>query len=447
MAIIALDTGKALQTLGIGRIVGGLKELTLQAARLVRNAVRHNGSGCEQQASGIEAVSCSPTKDTRVLVIDIGGSHTKVGYRSVDSKGNVVFQKIADFKHEELNYGDATHSMQKYSENLMDKLKERLGGDLNFSGVSVVWSNGMTAADPLDGKKGNSGVVADRAKSYNKGEFFCRDLKDGDNILQFLSAAMGKKGIKSDVLLIGNDTVFTLNAGEGFTGGVVCATGANGTIVKLRGKKLMIFNAESGANFIVPTNMLTKAEIDFLTKSKEKACLEFFCAGGKMGQLFEANVQEMAGKKVGGFKVAADLIRSNKTGTPLFTPEAITALAKSDYVKFRSLVSTNLTDPDLKELSKLAFAMEERAGVCGAILSYMSIIHQAKGGGSFKVALDSTIAKYSPVFMKVAQETLEKMLKKINASAKIVLMKAEGEFSVPMMGAANSIDPYLQKTA
>jgi hexokinase len=410
--------------------------------------------GCHLQETGISPSAALPTQLSTVLVIDIGGTNTKVSFREVDSEDDVTLELLFAEENHHFDVPPVTHSFRRYLSNLFARIKEHLPAIQELNSVALVWSYAMAATQAPESLMGNGAKVADRPSYDKKKNFFNEDLKEGDDL-----GAMVLEGIKGSFstrgLIIANDTVFTMNAASGANAGVVCSTGANGTLLRPGPDgTVKIFNSESGGQYIVPLDSLSDAEREYFLREQKPAHLEMLCAGKHMGHLFERNVVDyVVASKNGSLDSLHKLLEERLTKKAItFSPSGVGLLANKQFDEFLALqresiypmvANYSFTKPELTALHNVARAMHERAGQAAAVLCYLSIVDQfTDKKETFRIAFDSTIGTSSPVFFDSLNKTLQGRVAPYQVE--IELLKQKDGISVPSLGGFRSVDEVLQ---
>ncbi|NLF25106.1 MAG: hypothetical protein GX589_05540, partial [Deltaproteobacteria bacterium] len=102
------------------------------------------------------------------------------------------------------------------------------------------------------------------------------------------------------------------------------------------------------------------------------------------------------------------------------------------------------TSPEaIQGLEDLARELIIRAAKLCALLAYATICNQLKERSSFTVALDSSLARETPLFISVLRDTLLEISpyrKRVELLLVEPLALPGGEITVPMLGSANAID-------
>jgi|GEM_PF-4967371 len=448
----------------VGRAMDEVGLKTLDVKELLECGRNANCSALESKDpwalmdSGLTQAPAEPVPNTRVLVVDFGGTNTRALMRSVDNAGNVSWRELISMKNSEWS---APRGSKKALIDFSKFLGEQINQKLNepaawFDGVSVVWSNGASAR-PLDGENGFIGVgaaVTGKKSTYVKGEPFVADLNDGDRIDDLLLIGLGAE-VFFDKLVISNDTVFTqMDA----CSGVICSTGTNTTLnIRQSDGSFRIFNSESGHRFKISPEFLSIAEA---RQYPGGIPVERLTAGGDgcIPELFSLNLKEILEGPAGDIRTHSRLkgLSTDKNSLKLSASQ-ISKLANSrsnDEFPQDVLTDQGLRDSEKSLMRKLASTLHERGGKALASLIYFSVANQVSALSSenptvITVNLDSAVARHSEVFLKALMDGIGELNSTIVPhSIKVspvqpLKLRDKTSVSVPAIGAANVIDRYL----
>jgi hypothetical protein len=389
-----------------------------------------------------------PTRNSRVMVVDFGGTHTKVAVRSVDNSGKITWQLVCDVDNNEKSmYGGGAEGARKLTEfckNLAIKVKDRGGVGAVFDGVAVIWSNSATATRTQGDESDTTWVgaaVADKSSNYRKGELYVTDLQDGDPVHQIVAAGLSRH-ICFKHLVCGNDTVFTSLALPGSRAGIVCSTGVNSTGIVDQ----QIYNLESGRGWLALPEFLGVAE---KANYPSGISVENLIGGSEkfLPAVFKLHLQELTkiGAPFDGLPVGAD------DSAPAFD-----AVIISGYANTGLSAQASVADNIRHHVARL---LHHRAGYLLAQLAYLSVWNQVNEQNSgtteaqtFPIAIDSTLLRGSAVCLESftqAIAVLNDRLKPRVVTFKILQPRLLGDqqISVPTLGAAASLDRILQKSS
>lgn len=452
--------GRALDSAGIQQF--NINEIMQLAADMSLAAVK----ACESQSqSGTTSSAPFPSclvrsaaqapLNSKVLVIDFGGTKTQVAMRVTDANGEATWTEIFNDKNSnwQPDY-DSKQPLIDFSQFLGEKIIEKLGSDnLKFDGVSVIWSNAAVAEKFNQGISGVGARVTGREATYVKGETFVKGLKDGDSLHELIILGLGSV-INFDKLIVGNDAVFTQFASSESSAGVVCSTGANATL----NIKDQVYNSEAGHSLIIPGEFLSKAERKYYPSG---ANINKLAAGGReaIPHLFNLNLAEILDGLAGHAATYKNLKTLLNDPNLYFSGEDITNLANAESFPADLSVGDDLTRDEKTLLMSLASALHIRGGTALAALVYFSVANQVaetdqESGKSkqFTVAVDSSVARNSPVFLQALFDGVAALRDNnpavdINIHLVNPLSIHDGEsrfnISVPCQGAAAALNRYL----
>ncbi len=396
----------------------------------------------------ISPSQAQPTPNSRVMVVDFGGTHTKVAVRYVDAQGNETWRLVCDVDNKQSNmYVGGQEGEKKltiFCENLAKAVKDAVPEEDNFNGVAVIWSNAAKAVNTPDDGSGTNwvgAVVADKHATYRKGEPYVDDLVDGDKLHTLVAAGLSRHiGFRN--LVCGNDTVFTSLAVPGSSAGIVSSTGVNSTGTFNR----QTYNLESGGRWLVRPEFLGAAE---KKRYPYGISVQDLIGGGEMflPATFKLHLHELTRNDAPFSGVLLGL----EDGAPPFSAAGISKFANLD-ISHEGALADNIRH-------HVARLLHHRAGYLLAQLAYLSVWNQVNeqnsgttGAQTFPIAIDSTLLRGSAV----CQESFEKAIGVLNQSISPYavtyqilqpLVCSEGQISVPTLGAAASLDGILQKSS
>jgi hypothetical protein len=452
----AITISPLLEKTGLSRLEGALGRAGVYAERLAQHA--GTPQGCMLQESGVEAASAKPTPGTVVYVVDCGGTKTTINQRAVGATSDdVSWAIVRSGQNAEFDAGDQTVlSIHRYLHNVLATIKSKHEGGQEIS-LALTWSNGLKVSSAPDGVTGVGALVEGiGAGSYRKGEPFTQGLYDGFDLGLAVAEAAKANDLKLKNLIIANDTIYTANANPGCDAGVICSTGANGTLIvpDAEGRR-MLFNAESGGRFKVCAEWLADCERAYAEQSGREVVIEDLCAGLEgatnglgIGRLLSLNARHLAEQREG-MKLltpVAKVIEQNGLG--LFDGRAVTLLAKGEFEAFRGLKACfeQFEEAQLTALQSIAASLERRAGIAAALMSYVSLARGVSSApGTFTVALDSRIADGSAIFRSAFEEGLKRLLE--GNTVIVQYKKIQNGITVPTQGGASSLDQLMQRRA
>jgi hypothetical protein len=214
----------------------------------------------------------------------------------------------------------------------------------------------------------------------------------------------------------------------------------------------MLFNAESGGTFQVADEWLADGEQLYVQQTGRRVVIEDLCAGLEsaahglgVGRLLSLAVKHMASQR-GAMRqlgLVAAVIEEN--GVEVFDGRAVTLVAKGDFAGFKALKScfNCFEQAQLTALQTIATALERRAGIAAALLSYVSVARDVSHAPrQFTIALDSRIADGSGIFRQAYEEGLQRLL--AGNRLHVVYKKTQDGITVPTQGGAASLDQVMQ---
>jgi hypothetical protein len=447
---------------GLALRSAGLKPLTAPSLIDVAKAANEAALKCDSPwallDSGLTQTAAQPVPNSRVLVIDAGGTNTRGVVRSVDNEGSVSWKELFSKRNEEWTSPVGTRKpLVDFGEYLGTVINDTLGEEFaKFDGVSVVWSNSATSEFFAQGIRGIGARVSGVSSTYVKGEPFVAGLNDGDSLHELILLGLGSK-IDFPVMIIGNDTVFTQLAEPGSAAGIICSTGTNTTLNQFQPDgSAKIYNSESGHKFVIPPTFLSKAERVAFPDGIE---IEKMTAGAAscIPELFSLNLKEILNGIAGRTRDYSTLLElfGGEGFKTLSAPE-ISALANSEKSAFPAdvLAGSELSRSEQMLLQSLARNLHERGGHALASLTYFSVADQLQGNNKDSstgliVSLDSAVARNSEIFLKALMDGVSEINQSLTQgkiTVKLVSPLACEErksVSVPTLGAANAIDSVL----
>ncbi len=380
--------------------------------------------------------------DTRILTVDVGGTHTKVGLREADASGRIKWIGLLDVFNDDLDTGESSEPalvrmVHALDARIEDRLAQRSIARSSIRGVGVVWSNKVRSRllNPRSG--GISGVTGtvvgvDDGISYRKGEWFNSELNDGDDIGEALYSAF-RDTFPIEAFVISNDTIFTFKSVDGSDAGIVASTGANGTIIPHPDHASPeLCNSESGGSFTMPLEMITPADV----LDGEPVKLEDLVAGMGLGPRFTRHVKSLAHHEA----ALAPCLEEDE-----FDNVTVSLMLNRKYHELfgRHRPSRAWGRETLAALTSLAEKFLRRSGMLAAALVYFSICNQLDEKDEFVVSLDSSQARYNPLYRRTLVSTLTGILERRSKQVQVQLLEPIGMVSVPQMGAARAVNDFL----
>jgi len=378
--------------------------------------------------------------NAKVLVIDIGGTHTKVGLASYKLDNPTDWQVLFDYDNNFFDFQSPDLPIVRFTKSLSNQLKKSLNDKkvdpAEIAAVGIIWSNALTVTRlPEDSfPRGTSALITgySEGSAYRKGEFFTQELYDGFDLGSVFLAAMKNADINPKVFIIGNDTVFTLKACPNADAGMVASTGANATDIDEAG---IIYNTEMGGIYDIRPEWLSSGDtaVQKLEDAQSNVRLEDLMAGKWLPRLFESHVVALFEHGITSLQNAARYFSKNVNGI----------LKGSDLEKLLNNETANIFNvPEcqscLEELRELAAQLARRAGLVAAGMAYFSLYHQLQRKDTVILSLDSSQARHLNGYLEALETQLSKQLpagKKID----VKLQHPDGVIAVPMRGLAGAL--------
>ena len=411
--------------LGIHRIAENLTQLVTMGEQIVCNAPTGKKPCCAWDAGSLSRrISSKPATPHQTILLDMGGTHTKVATKNPDGEWALLFDHLNDWF--EPKRDPALPLLQGFFRVLIQELVAALPAlktsELPLR-VGVIWSNQIKTKRFASGKTtGVTGIVHGfQSGGYRKGEWFLKGINNGDDIGALLLAELTHSGIAPEVLVLGNDTLFTLFAAPGAHAGVVMSSGGNCTLVGTSDTdRDELYNSELGGMFMLPAEMLSLGDEEF-AKSRQltSLSLEELSAGNWFPHLVTAHIT-MAAKLPEGSEllpIAAALSNDDH----LISNRTLCELLSGDTTIFATLV--------------------ERGALLAGVMTYLSVVSQLRAGErNALISLDSSMGRYFPGYF----ETMKSCIARITLAGHQVAttlvhpihLPTGGDISVPLQGAA-----------
>ncbi len=431
--------------LGVFNAVESLAEIVRLGEICLRNACYSEGQpACAWDSSEIPLPD--PTlaeKPCAAVLIDIGGTQTKVGYqdergelRSLFDHPNTWFQTA--------DPGGETPALEPFLSAVIAEVKKAVPNLARDCSLGLIWSNQVQCvAIETPHTRGVSGIVrGSKSGGYRKGEWFLRGIRDGDDVGALFLRAMSRVGWAPKVFLLGNDTVFTLFATPHASAGVVMSSGGNCTVIGDEGReKRHIINTELGGNLKIPDALLSDGD-RFCAEMRgvDSLALEELSAGLWFPTLVYAHVC-----------AAAELA----DGAALATLRD--ALVSGEVTLNNRMLVAALKDPEADivpeavrqagtSFSDLLRALIVRGGTLAGALCYLSVVSQLEQPeGPVSVSLDSSMARHFPGFLDALEGTFKRLCSGRKAELKLAHPRSvpgAGDISVPMQGMARALSTF-----
>lgn len=386
----------------------------------------------------------------RVLLLDFGGTYTKHSLFSTDSHGDGTYSTLMRERNETFDrVNGGTTPFHRLVKSCVKDLNEQYKlHQFPIDGLGIIWSNAQQNI-PLSGAVKGVGAAMMGVENSSKGEFFMKDATNGTRIDQHFVDEFTHYGIPLKVIVVCNDTVFTMLAGDHCDGGAIASTGGNATLVS-EGE---IYNPEVGVYLKLPAQFLSIAEREFLQKnshhmrnaSPEYWTLESIMSGAFLHQYFRINL--LYQNDQGSFPEKEKIASWINAWGDQFVQEIVVALCNRDFnflsqTHLRKIHSDTpafiLTKEYLEPMCELAHLIMERGGYYLALMSYLSTLHAE--GDQRCIALDSTQATYCETFKKSFEKTLSHF---DGMTSQLLFGDGPSGASVPMIGASKAVHGFF----
>lgn len=431
--------------LGVFDAIDGLAEIVRLGKLRLHNACYQKGApSCAWDSSEIHLPDPKRTERFRpAVLIDIGGTQTKVGYQNDRGEMRCLFDHPNTW-FQPSHPGDDSRALEPFLDALITEIKKNVPYLAPDCCLGLIWSNQVQCV-PIHTPttRGVSGIVrGSKSGGYRKGEWFLKGIRDGDDIGALFLLALSRAGWKPAFFLLGNDTIFTLFATQRSSAGVVMSSGGNCTVIGDEGReKGHIINTELGGNLAIPENLLSDGD-RFCAEMRgvSSLSLEELCAGLWFPTLVYAHVCAAA-ELPDGAPLAA-LRDALVSGEATLNNRMLVASLKNPASE---LVPQVIRDSGASFTSLLE-ALVMRGGALAGALCYLSVASQLDiPEGPATVSLDSSMSRHFPGFFASLSKTFKELCG--GRVAELILahpMPVEdgGEISVPMQGIARALNTY-----
>jgi hypothetical protein len=424
--------------LGVNRVRDHLSTIQALGEQMTANAPTGSAPCCAWDAGNIarQGSLASPSSTPRIL-LDLGGTHTKVATISPTGEWQLLFDHNNEwFKNQR---APSLSSIAGFFRVLAHEIRQRIPQGVPVR-VGVIWSNQITTKRfETSTTRGVTGIVSGLdSGGYRKGEWFLHDLVNGDDLGALLLCALHEQNIQPEVLVFGNDTLFTLFAAPSAHAGVVMSSGGNCTLVGTDAtNKDDLFNSELGGMLLIPHQALSDGDLALLKKKNASTlALEELCAGNWFAESVHTHL-EIASQYAEGAALRpllqADLEISNRSLSAFIAKEP------NAFIQLDLETQTLLRD--------ITSALIDRASLLAGLLTYLSVIDQVKAGlRKVTVSLDSSMARHFQGYLNGIQNAVNALRPKgVEISIELIhpIELPEGtEISVPMQGLAQIISNY-----
>lgn len=443
MTASAAQTVSLIDLLGVHKVAESLPSLVALGESYVANAPLGKTPCCAWDAGSLSRQPRSTSVPEHLcLLMDMGGTHTKVGYR--DSSG--TWTPILDHHNDwfESKRDTDLPLLQAFFRTLLAETL-RLCPLLSTTSLpirlGVIWSNQIKTKRFVSGAtRGVTGLVHGyQSGGYRKGEWFLKGIKNGDDVGAILLSECERLKLLPEVMILGNDTLFTLYAVKNAHAGVVMSSGGNCTLVGVGGDdRDELYNSELGGMLMLPEQVLSRGDTAFMrSRSIASLSLEELSAGTWFPAMVSAHISEAATTPQGG--PLAEIARPIATKQLVITNRSLSGLLRNSETIF-----SPHSEPSKDALRSLVTSLVERGATLAGLLCYLSVSNQLKAGlKNAIVSLDSSMARHFPGYLEGVRRTCS-LLAPAGSVIEIELVSpihvAEGlEISVPLQGAAAAL--------
>ncbi|MBX7138064.1 MAG: hypothetical protein K1X83_08780 [Oligoflexia bacterium] len=428
---------KHLRNLGLHRVEENLGEIAASALQQLKAAIKNSRIKSSYLKPG-------PTQGLGMLLcLDIGGTSTRCALFDPEGGGEwgVLFEAAnTDLKPAGQDTPGA--SFKTFAAVVAKRIAESPAMQLlkaerlEIDGLGIVWSQAQTSVPK---EWGIEALVYDRAH-YAKGEWFIRDLLDGDPIGLPFREELTRQGLNVRRTIVSNDVVLTMLALPEAHAGMVMSTGLNATVLLAAEERRYIHNAQFGDQLQIDSKYRSTA--DFLEAGKTAHTIEFLSAGKFLPALFASHITKLHELGVKELQSVAAFLRANPKNLSFSAADMGDLLHKPAVFQARYGERMKIEPEALALLGTLSAALIKRAGKLGAIVGFASISTQFEECQNFTIALDSRLSRELRELRQTMEAALPTILPK-GISAKFELLSPTatlgGEVSVPMLGLAQAL--------
>ena len=426
--------------LGVHRIVENIGTLVKLGEKIVTNAPAGKTPCCAWDAGSLSRqLSSKSTPPHQTILLDMGGTHTKVATRTPEGTWALLFDQLNDWF--EPKRDTSLPLLQGFFRTLVSELVTSLPS-LRTSGlplrVGVIWSNQVKTNRFSHGiTTGVTGIVHGyQSGGYRKGEWFLKGIHNGDDIGALLLSEFTHSGITPEVLLLGNDTLFTLFAVPGAHAGVVMSSGGNCTLVGTSANdRDELYNSELGGMFMLPSELLSLGDSEFAkSRNLDALSLEELCAGNWFPHMVTAHITQAATLPEGkALSPIADAISSGDI--------AINNRALCNLIASQSALFASFSAETQNALRELVVALVERGALLAGVMTYLSVAGQLKAGVQrVLISLDSSMGRYFPRYFDIMKGCINRITPSGHFVETTLVQPIQlpngGDISVPLQGAA-----------
>lgn len=428
------------RALGINRVVDNIDELVSLGEQFVSNAPHGTPPCCAWDAGSLSRRhSSKPVTPHQTILLDMGGTHTKVATHNTSGEWALLFDHLNDWF--EPRRDPSLPPLQGFFRVLVQEVVASLPslrtGEVPLR-VGVIWSNQIkTRRFSHGGTTGVTGIVHGyQSGGYRKGEWFLKGIHNGDDIGALLLAEFAHGGITPEVMVVGNDTLFTLFAVPGAHAGVVMSSGGNCTLVGVsETERDELFNSELGGVFMLPESLLSEGDKEFATsRGISLISLEELSAGNWFPSMVTAHV------------IAAGRLPEGRSLAPVASALiaeslSLTNRALCDLLLDSDTIFGSFSPASIEALRLLTRSLVERGATLAGIMTYLSVVTQLRAGEKKAlVSLDSSMGRYFPHYFDTMRRCISRITLPGHAVETVLVHPIElasgGDISVPLQGAA-----------
>ena len=440
MSVSAATTTSLETALGVHRVGEQIEQLVSLGEQFVTNAPSGTPPCCAWDAGSLSRRTASkPATAHQTILLDMGGTHTKVATKNSRGEWSLLFDHLNDWF--EPRRDPSLSLLQGFFRVLVNELVRTLPslqtGELPLR-VGVIWSNQIKTKRFTTGKTtGVTGIVHGyQSGGYRKGEWFLKGLHNGDDVGALLLGEFNHGGITPEVMVLGNDTLFTLFAVPGSHAGVVMSSGGNCTLVGTsESDKDELFNSELGGMFMLPDSMLSEGDKGFAkARGLSLISLEELSAGNWFPSMVAANI--LAGSRLPEGKELQPIASALADESLTINNRALCDLLAGSTSVFGAFSSASI-----EALRSLTSSLVTRAATLAGIMTYLSVVTQLRvGEKKALISLDSSMGRYFPNYFDTMKRTIARITPNGHEVEAVLVHPIElpngGDISVPLQGAA-----------
>jgi hypothetical protein len=440
MSVPATPPTPLAKALGIPRVAEHIDQIVSLGEAYVTNAPSGTPPCCAWDAGSLSRqLSAKPTTPHQIILLDVGGTHTKVATKHPSGEWSLLFDHLNDWF--EPRRDTSLSPLQGFFRVLVHELVASLPS-LKTAGlplrVGVIWSNQIkTKRFSTGATTGVTGIVHGyQSGGYRKGEWFLKGIQNGDDIGALLLSEFTHGGITPEAMVLGNDTLFTLFAVPGAHAGVVMSSGGNCTLVGTSERdRDELYNSELGGMLMLPESVLSEGDMEF-AKNRGLALLslEELSAGNWFPDMVSANI--VAGARLPEGRDLQPISSALTNGSLTINNRSLCDLLGGSHGIFESFSTESVA-----ALTSLTRALVERAAVLAGVMTYLSVAPQFKAGVKRAIiSLDSSMGRYFPRYFDIMKGQIADLTPSgyevETALVHPIQLPDGGDISVPLQGAA-----------